>query len=63
MLHEYTPAYDVIGGILGSGDRQHENQRHHRGEPGQGGDLRDHLENTHRKQSDSLTQNQQTRSE
>lgn len=35
--------YNVVAGILGSGDCQHQNQRDNSGEPRQGGDLRNHL--------------------
>ena len=36
-------SYDVISGVFGCGDSKHQDQRHDGGEPGQGGDLRDHL--------------------
>lgn len=39
--------YDVITGILGGGDEQHKNQRYDSGEPGQRGDLGNHLDDTH----------------
>lgn len=39
-------SYDVIRSILRRGDGQHEDQRHHGGEPGERGDLRNHLKNT-----------------
>ena len=36
-------SYDVISGVFGCGHSKHQDQRHDGGEPGQGGDLRDHL--------------------
>ena len=47
-------AYNIVSGILGSGDCQHEDQRHDCGEPGQRGDLRNHLKNTQKTVFSSL---------
>lgn len=49
--------YDVVAGILGSSDCQHQNQWDNSGEPGQGGDLGDHLDtqtHTPKKKMDTI---------
>lgn len=43
-------AHNIISCILGSGDRQHEDQGDDSGEPGQRGNLRNHLKNTKRRE-------------
>lgn len=43
-------AHNIISCILGSGDRQHKDQGDDSGEPGQRGNLRNHLKNTKRRE-------------